>query len=543
MSSVLGVVDLRILITFTFELPGVGGVPTHLDLLREEYERLGHEVHFLAPNPTWTAYHLLPFGKSVRKKTLESQIDNHIRDLYRKDHPSIPRVLLDIEVRRHGLMRAAEHFGIGQYDVIHAHDAFSALAMAELTTKGRKVPLVTTLHGCIGAEVLRFHMTGTARDRYVWSYGYGVDHYAATCSDAVIVPAHWVKRELVHSLDAPSERIQVVPHGLKAQKFLDASNQKSEQPWPKDKPIILSHQRLDPFKGHKYMLNALACIHPRRHPYRAYIAGDGGMKEALQQFTKKLRLGDRVTFLGKRRDVPVLLAQSDIVVLPSIVEGFSYSALEAQLAGKPVVGFRTTGIEESVVDGETGLLAPLGDYKALARNIQLLLSDEPLRRRMGDSARERALREFDYKRMAAQTLEIYQKAIAGTGAEVPHRMITAAIGKPDIKRKLKDLYHLYNWQVNIPPVKRGTYVRTALKKSIRSVAFMSITDKPVVLTVNKRTNRVVRVVAEPGTPDIPVGLFVREAITRLLMAGYTQAAGFDGNVYGVLGFIEVTEND
>jgi glycosyltransferase involved in cell wall biosynthesis len=116
-----------------------------------------------------------------------------------------------------------------------------------------------------------------------------------------------------------------------------------------------------------------------------------------------------VEFLGKVADMPTLLRESDIVVLPSYREGLPKSLIEAAACGIPMVTTDVPGCREVVSDGETGLLVPVREAAALAGAIRRLCSAPEWARDLGRAARERALREFDERVVIAKTLAVYRE--------------------------------------------------------------------------------------------------------------------------------------
>ncbi len=142
------------------------------------------------------------------------------------------------------------------------------------------------------------------------------------------------------------------------------------------------------------------------------IAGAGPLRPKIERFARRHALEDRVLLLGSREDVPDLLAAMDIFVLPSRWEGLPLAVIEAMMAGLPVLATAVGGVPELVEDGVTGLLVPPRDPEALAWALARLLSDPPLRRRMGAAGREKALREFRIDRMLEETSRLYEGLLA-----------------------------------------------------------------------------------------------------------------------------------
>ena len=121
------------------------------------------------------------------------------------------------------------------------------------------------------------------------------------------------------------------------------------------------------------------------------------------------RAGENVAFLGFVEDVPALLRQVAIVVVPSRSEGLGLSALEAMAADRPVVASSVGGLREVVVHGETGLLVPPEDPDALADALKSLLDDPARILKMGEAGRARVQAEFDVEAMREKTRAVWEE--------------------------------------------------------------------------------------------------------------------------------------
>ena len=166
-----------------------------------------------------------------------------------------------------------------------------------------------------------------------------------------------------------------------------------------DDVVVLMVARLSPQKAHDVMLDALArAAHPR---LRLVVVGDGKRRAELEALVAERGLGDAVTFLGLRRDVPRLLAGGDVSALSSVHEGVPISVIEAMTAGLPVVATDVGALRDLVTDGEDGFLVPTGDAAGLADRLTRLADDPALRARLGEHARTRARAEFTVQNTAA----------------------------------------------------------------------------------------------------------------------------------------------
>lgn len=165
--------------------------------------------------------------------------------------------------------------------------------------------------------------------------------------------------------------------------------------------------RLEPVKGVEHFVRAAALLAQSHPEARFLLAGAGSLESRLREIMVAAGLRDRMAFLGSVPAVEPLLAACDVVVMPSLSEGFGLVAIEAGVLGKPVVASAVGGLMEAVDNGVTGLLVPPGDASALAGAIGTLLHDSDRARKMGDAARDRVERLFTVERMAAGYLELY----------------------------------------------------------------------------------------------------------------------------------------
>jgi glycosyltransferase involved in cell wall biosynthesis len=216
-------------------------------------------------------------------------------------------------------------------------------------------------------------------------------------------------RERLAALGVPAAKLRVVRNGVDPGRFEQpvAHVFRSELAGNTGRPIVLTVARLAPQKGLEFLLRAAAML-----PEATFvIAGDGPARSILAAQAESAGLADRVRFLGSRRDVPDLLAACDVFVLPSLIEGLPLSVLEAMAAARPVVATRVPGTDETVVDGETGMLVPPRDPEALAHAIRSVLSDPERASRFGSAGRARVLGDFSTRRMVSAVEQQYEELL------------------------------------------------------------------------------------------------------------------------------------
>ena len=130
---------------------------------------------------------------------------------------------------------------------------------------------------------------------------------------------------------------------------------------------------------------------------------------------ERLNVTDRVIFAGQRHDVPAILKEANLSVLPSLSEGLSNSLLEAMAAGLPIVATDVGGNPGVVRDGETGILIPPRDPAALCRAMIQVLESPDLAKRFGKAGRERVIANFSLESMVRRTQDLYQELMQNRG--------------------------------------------------------------------------------------------------------------------------------
>jgi glycosyltransferase involved in cell wall biosynthesis len=233
--------------------------------------------------------------------------------------------------------------------------------------------------------------------------------------DHIITISEHLKRFTVEIEGVDPGKITPIHYGLAPRPAnsdaLTAKAVRTELGIPGDALLVGIVARLTEQKGHVYLFAAwqqVARVLPDAH---LLVVGDGPLCDALQTLVKDKNLTECVTFAGYRSDVLRIMAALDVMVLPSLWEGFGLVLLEAMSAGKPIVASRVSAIPEIVVDGETGLLVPPGDSHSLVQALLRVLRDPERGRRMGRKGRARLEREFSVEKMVRATERIYDTLI------------------------------------------------------------------------------------------------------------------------------------
>lgn len=411
---------MRILIATFWHLPHAGGVSTHVYNLRRELDRLGHEVDLFAHHPDMEKYYIANTGRSLEKAKVKGLIYEKVSEYFEKELPHVDRWIMMREIERYSYEVAASTFDLGKYDLIHTQDIISTRAMWRI--KPKHVPLIATIHGCLATEYL---ISGEVkgRDTLPFKYATTEEILGATSSDHTIVTSRWLKDLYVNDFSMPSERLQFIPNGMDIDHFLSTVGDQPNMERREGKLVIACPARLDPVKGHKCLFEALKMLKHERDDWVCWLIGDGDLREELEQLCDRLDLTDQIKFLGSRTDVSTLLAQADLVVLPSLQDNQPFSIMEAQVSGKPIIASDAGGIPEMVEDRKTGLIFQAGQSRELFQLLELVLRDGALREELGRVSKEWSMVQWSMEKMMEQTLSAYQKVVnnRGVGNEIQQK--------------------------------------------------------------------------------------------------------------------------
>jgi glycosyltransferase involved in cell wall biosynthesis len=230
--------------------------------------------------------------------------------------------------------------------------------------------------------------------------------------DGVIAISHKIAAVLGEG-GVQGEKIRVIHSGIDPAPFQRASAQGAESAGPVVGTVAVLEER----KGHRFLLEAAALLKGQGYRLRYRLAGEGSRRSFLEKRARELGLAEEVAFLGFVGDVPGFLSTVDIFVLPSLYEGLGIAVLEAMAAGRPVVASRTGGIPELVADQVTGLLVPPRDFRALARAIAHLISQNGTLQKMGENGREKVIKEFTVEQMARKNEDFYYELLEASSGK------------------------------------------------------------------------------------------------------------------------------
>ncbi len=222
-------------------------------------------------------------------------------------------------------------------------------------------------------------------------------------------------------------QIEVIENGIHLERYTlprDRATLRRGLGLQTDRRYVVCIARFHPVKDHAMLLRAFRRVATQRPDVDLLLAGDGPLRDQLTMQVQTLALTDRVHFLGVRRDVPELLAASDLFALTSISEAASLTLLEAMASALPVVVTRVGGNPEIVHDGEHGFLVPRNDDEAAGEAMLRLLDNRELAGRLGDAGRARVSSAYRiettidryFDRYAAAALRVRERTGGGPHA-------------------------------------------------------------------------------------------------------------------------------
>lgn len=220
-------------------------------------------------------------------------------------------------------------------------------------------------------------------------------------ADAVITLSRSMQQYFQGRL--PNARVELIPNGIS----LPALGQRGRR---QDGPVIYVGT-LKRQKGVDVLLRAWARL--PAHAPSLRLVGDGPQRPALEALARELGLGDRVTFLGTRNDVPALLREASAFVLPSRWEGMPNALLEAMSFGLPCIATQIPGSADLIEHSVSGMLVPPEDPIALAAALEGLLTQPERAARLGERARAAVERSLSIRRVALRYQELYADLVRG----------------------------------------------------------------------------------------------------------------------------------
>ena len=264
------------------------------------------------------------------------------------------------------------------FDLIHVHTPTVSILTRLAARKARKEG-TTVMYTCHG-----FHFHNAAPKKN-WMMFYPMERMMSRFCDYIVTIN---KEDFNRAKTFHAPNVRYIPGvGVNINRIhdckIDKRAYKRDIGVPEDCVLVLSIGEMIDRKNHEVIVRALAEV---QNPNVYYaICGKGPLREHLEQLANELGVGDRVKFLGFRKDIPELCNTADISAFPSRIEGLGLAGIEAMAAGVPLVSSNVHGILDYVIDGKTGYALNPEDVDGFAKAISKLADDENLRNEMASN--------------------------------------------------------------------------------------------------------------------------------------------------------------
>ena len=373
---------MRIGITCYPTYGGSGVVATELGIA---LAKRGHQIHFIS--------YALPFR-------LQKYYENvFFHEVQVTDYPLFKYPPYDLAL-------AAEMMEVTQearLEILHVHYAIPHAACAYLTRQmmGKNSPkIITTLHGTditlVGSDKSFFPIT----------------KFSIEQSDGVSAVSDYLKNETMRQFNIQNH-IRVIPNFVDTNDFTGSPKECSRKHFaPQGEKVLMHVSNFRPVKRVQDIIKIFANVHSKL-PTKLIFIGEGPEKDPALDLARNLGVYKDVICLGKQDSLQDLLPCADLYLLPSELESFGLSALEAMASGVPVIGTKAGGLVEVVLDGETGFLKTVGDIDGMTEVSLKLLTDEKLMLQFKTNARERAVKFFNTDERISEYENYYKEILEG----------------------------------------------------------------------------------------------------------------------------------
>ena len=298
---------------------------------------------------------------------------------------------------------------VGSAQLVHSHTWYANLA-GHLASMLYGIPHVMTMHSLEALRPWKAEQLGGGYAVSTWC-----ERTAASAAAAVVAVSDGMRADILAAYpEIPAERVWVIRNGIDTSEYRPDPNTDVLERYGIDlaRPYVIFVGRITRQKGVPVLLRAASGLIPEAQ--LVLLAGAADTPEQLAEVTELVD-GLRASRSGvfwipemlPKPDVIQLLSHATVFAIPSVYEPLGIVNLEAMACGTAVVGSRTGGIPEVVADGETGLLVPPGEPEPLAEALNVLLRDPDRAEAMGQAGRKRAVTEFGWPAIAAQTADLY----------------------------------------------------------------------------------------------------------------------------------------
>lgn len=293
----------------------------------------------------------------------------------------------------------------GKYDFMICGSLLSTGMGALVRHFVKKTPFILIIYG----EEIKWLMNS-------WKYRW-LAKIIIKQSSRIIVISRFTQHYLLSNSSCDSKKVYLFPPGIRNEFMKKFSQEEARKRLQINrKPVLLSVGRPEPRKGTLKLIRAFSRFLKDFPGALLFIVGKGTDLEKCRQLAKELEIKNNIVFTGfvPDEDLQYYFAACDLFILPNQnlphdVEGFGIVFLEASSQGKPVIGGKSGGVTDAVIDGETGWLIEDVSPENIARAVTRLLNDPEKMKIMGEKGRKRVLEEYHPEKRKQKLMEIFAK--------------------------------------------------------------------------------------------------------------------------------------
>jgi glycosyltransferase involved in cell wall biosynthesis len=358
----------------------------------------------------------IDIAKSLKSQNFQIVISSGGVLTYDLKEAKITHLELDVKTKNPftiflNIKKIAEIIDEYKVDLVHVRSR-APMWSAYYACKKTKTKLVSTIHGTYSLDFL-FLKNFSLKKIY---------NSIMFKSDSIIVVSNYIKNYLLRNYQGNfADQIQTIQRGVDLHYFNRDKVSKNRiidliKKWnlPEDKKMILMPARFTSWKGHEFLIEALAKV--KNDFFCVMVGSDHGHKKYRKKIEQKIikeNLAGKIRIVGACRDMPATYQLAHFVVAPSVrPEAFGRVAIEAQASAKIIVATKIGGALETIIDEETGFLVEPFDLESLAKSIDRILEmSKEETEKFGVAGRKNVEENFSNDLMCQKTIEIYKKLL------------------------------------------------------------------------------------------------------------------------------------
>lgn len=407
-----------------------GGQGVYLYNVTKEVAALGHEVHVIAGPP----YPDVAAGVTIDRIpnfNLFEVLGGADPEFYHGRHPREffrPLNFYELVTTRYGMFSGMSAFSMRAYDRLRelqrdrrfdiVHDVQS-LGYGLLLIRAGGMPVVANIHHPLAVDRRNAVMQAKSlreKVRWIMFYPFFMQNVVMKRIDRIITGSNHSAQSILQVFGVPASHVEIIHDGVDTDTFRPLEGVEK-----RPNGILFVGNSEDRNKGARYLVEALHILQREIDFHLTFVDRPREELRLVPSLVKRWGLQSRVTFTGRvsTEELVRLYNGAEILVSPSVYEGFGLPAAEAMACGVPVVSTTAGALPEVVAHGETGWLAPPGNAAALADGIRLLMADPELRKRMGAAGRQRMMERFTWRETARKTVALYEEVLSRRATPSP----------------------------------------------------------------------------------------------------------------------------